>query len=150
MGTSIEPRWWAVVDDDEDDRMLCAQALEEGLRMPARFFEDGVDLLDFFGQRGRWAGTDAGRPSIILLDLNMPRLDGRDTLQALKADPSLRGIPVVMLTSSRAERDIASSYDLGAAGFVTKPPGFRALVGVLDGLTRYWRDTVILPAEGGA
>lgn len=111
-----------------------------------RFVEDGEDLLDYLYQRGKYeGGADAPRPGIILLDLNMPRLDGREALEVIKRDPSLRRIPVVVMTTSEADQDIARSYDLGANSYVTKPVTFESLVQVIKALDQYWFDIVALP-----
>ena len=110
-------------DDDEDDRMLVHDALREArLINDLRFVEDGEQLLDYLHHRGRYTdATAAPRPGLILLDLNMPRMDGREALAAIKSDPMLRRIPVVVLTTSKAEEDVLRTYDLGVNSFITKP-----------------------------
>ncbi len=106
-------------------------------------------LLDYLNRRGRWANpADAPRPGVVLLDLNMPRMDGREALAAIKADPALRRIPIVVLTTSRAEADVLRSYDLGANSFITKPVTFGGLVEAMRVLGRYWIEIVELPPEG--
>lgn len=134
-------------DDDEDDRLLVKEALEESrLRNEIRFVEDGEQLLDYLHHRGRFASPDAApRPGLILLDLNMPRVDGREALAAIKHDPELRRIPVVILTTSKAEEDVLRTYDLGASSFVTKPVTFDALVELMRALGQYWLEIVELP-----
>jgi CheY-like chemotaxis protein len=137
-----------LAEDDPDDRMLVQDAVTEGrLVNEVRCVEDGEELMDYLHQRGKHAG--APRPGLILLDLNMPKKDGREALKEIKADPSLRQIPVVVLTTSKAEEDIFRSYDLGANSFVTKPVTFRSLVELMVSLGHYWLEIVELP-EGGA
>jgi CheY-like chemotaxis protein len=142
-----------LAEDDPDDRMLVQDAVAEGrLANDLRCVEDGEELMDYLHQRGRYSGGDAAapRPGLILLDLNMPRKDGREALQEIKADPSLRQIPIVVLTTSKAEEDIFRSYDLGANSYVTKPVTFQSLVDLMKTLKRYWLEIVELPAGGDA
>ena len=138
-----------MADDDADDRALARDALEESrLRNDLRFVENGEQLLDYLRRRGKFAPpADSPRPGLILLDLNMPRMDGREALEAIKADPELRRIPVVVLTTSKAEEDVVRSYDLGASSFITKPVTFGALVETMRALGRYWLEIVDLPKE---
>ena len=139
-----------LAEDDPDDRMLVQDAVAEGrLVNELRCVEDGEELLDYLHQRGKYAGESAApRPGLILLDLNMPRKDGREALKEIKADPALRQIPVVVLTTSKAEEDIFRSYDLGANSFVTKPVTFQSLVELMKTLGRYWLEIVELPGGG--
>ena len=142
-----------LAEDDPDDRLLLQDALLEGrLVNDLRCVEDGEDLLDYLYHRGRYADRDASpRPGLILLDLNMPRKDGREALREIKGDPGLRQIPVVVLTTSKAEEDIFRSYDLGANSFITKPVTFASLVNLMRSLEEYWLDIVELPdGKGGA
>jgi CheY-like chemotaxis protein len=134
-------------DDDEDDRMFVAEALRESrLRNDLRFVEDGEQLLDYLRRRGEYADpARSPRPGIVLLDLNMPRIDGREALAEMKKDPDLRRIPVVVLTTSKAEEDVVRSYDLGVSSFITKPVTFPALVELVRALGRYWFEIVELP-----
>ncbi len=143
----VRPITILMADDDEDDRLLTQEAMEEARVInELRFVEDGLELLDYLHRRGGFAEPGAApRPGLILLDLNMPRLDGRQALERIKADPSLRRIPVVVLTTSKAEEDILRSYDLGAASFITKPVTFASLVEVVRTLDRYWTGIVQLP-----
>jgi len=137
-----------VCDDDEDDRMLTRQALEDAhVSNTVHFVEDGEQLLDFLYQRGAYSGEtgEAPRPGLILLDLNMPKLDGREALKAIKEDESLRDIPVVVLSTSRLDEDIARSYQLGVNSFITKPVTFSGLVEAMNVLGRYWLEIVELP-----
>src|SRR6478735_3799529 len=138
-----------LADDDADDRMLARDALAEARLANDLFFvQDGEELLDFLRRRGRYADPAAApRPGLILLDLNMPRKDGREALAEIKADPDLRRIPVVVLTTSKAEEDIYRTYDLGANSFITKPVTFEGLVAVMRDIGRYWIEIVELPPE---
>jgi CheY-like chemotaxis protein len=135
-------------DDDEDDRLLTMQALREAhVSNNVVTVEDGEQLLDYLYQRGEYAGATgaAPRPGMILLDLNMPKLDGREALKIIKDDPNLRDIPVVVLTTSRAEHDILRSYALGVNSFISKPVTFSGLVEAMNVLGRYWLEIVELP-----
>lgn len=140
-----------MADDDPDDRELTREAFRES-RLANEFHtvEDGEELLDYLHRRGRWAhlnGTPL--PGLILLDLNMPRKDGREALREIKSDPHLRRIPIVVLTTSKAEEDILRSYDLGVNSYVTKPVTFSSLVELVRVLGRYWFEVVELPPEEG-
>jgi CheY-like chemotaxis protein len=135
-----------MADDDADDRDLAREALEESrLLNDLHAVNDGEELLEYLRHEKRYEGQDAPRPDLILLDLNMPKIDGREALTALKKDPALRSIPVVVLTTSRAEEDVARSYDLGANSFISKPVTFAGLVDVMRELGRYWVVIVELP-----
>jgi len=125
-----EPVVVLMADDDPDDRMLTRDAWEENrLANELHFVEDGEELMDYLHRRGQCRDlADAPLPGLILLDLNMPRKDGREALQEIKADPKLRRIPIVVLTTSKAEEDILRTYDLGVNSFITKPVTFEALV----------------------
>ncbi len=136
-----------IAEDDPDDRMLTIRALEQNrLANDIKWVEDGEELMDYLHRRGAYADDgSAPRPGLILLDLNMPRMDGREALQAIKADPELRRIPVVVLTTSRAEQDIVQSYDLGVNAFVTKPVTFEELANAIRVLGNFWFEIVKLP-----
>jgi CheY-like chemotaxis protein len=138
-----------LADDDPDDRMLLADALtENGSVAELHTVEDGEQLLDYLRRRGRFKALGAApAPTLILLDLNMPKKDGREALRELKADVNLRRIPVVVLTTSRAAEDIVRTYDLGVNSFIIKPTAFKDLVEILKTLSDYWFDTVKLPSE---
>lgn len=140
-----------LADDDEDDRLMARDALRDArLHNDLRFAVDGVDVMDYLHRRGRWTDPDSSpRPGLILLDLNMPRKDGREVLKEVKGDPELRSIPVVVLTTSKAEEDIIRTYDLGVNSFITKPVTFLGLVEVMKVFKRYWLEIVDLPPEGG-
>jgi len=137
-----------MADDDPDDRLLIKEAFQESLITNRIFFvEDGVELMDYLRRKEKYKDpNDAPMPDLILLDLNMPRKDGREALAEIKTDPHLRYIPVVVLTTSKAEEDIMRSYDIGAAGYITKPVTFDGLVEAIKGLKRYWVQIVRLPA----
>ena len=136
-----------MADDDADDRLLVKDAWEEShLLNELRFVEDGEQLLDYLNQRGPYtAPVEAPRPGLILLDLNMPRKDGREALAAIKANPELRSIPILILTTSQAEEDILRVYDLGASSFITKPVTLDSLVNMMKTLSHYWFEIVQLP-----
>ena len=138
-----------IADDDADDRMLIEDAFRESrLANPIAFVGDGIELLDLLRGTGSYANSPSrGRPGLILLDLNMPRMDGRTALSHIKADPALRRIPVVVLTTSKAEEDILRTYDLGVNSFITKPVSFEALVDVVRTLNHYWLEIVELPPQ---
>ncbi|WNG32702.1 response regulator [Archangium minus] len=136
-----------MADDDPDDRDFARTAMQESrLVNELRFVEDGEELLDYLHRRGRFADPkDSPRPGLILLDLNMPRKDGREALKEIKSDPSLKLIPIVVLTTSKAEEDILRSYNLGANCFITKPVTFDGLVDVVKVLDKHWFQIVELP-----
>jgi two-component system response regulator len=138
-----------MADDDADDRQMTKEAFEEShLNNDLRFVEDGVELLDYLKRRGRYGNPcSAPRPGLILLDLNMPKKDGREALREIKADPRLKSIRVVVLTTSKAEEDILRTYDLSAASYITKPVTFAALIEVVRTLGKYWLEIVELPGE---
>jgi CheY-like chemotaxis protein len=138
-----------LADDDEEDRMLACDALiESRLSNEIHSVTDGEDLMDYLHHRGKYLPPAAApRPGVILLDLNMPKKDGREALREIKSDPELRQIPVVVLTTSKAEEDIFRSYDSGASSFISKPVTFAGLVEVMKGLGRYWFEIVDLPRQ---
>ncbi len=142
-----------MADDDEEDCELTRDALQDArLANEMRFVYDGQELLDYLRRQGRYAdpSVDAPRPGIILLDLNMPKKDGREALAEIKADESLRRIPIVVLTTSKDEEDVLRTYDLGVNSFITKPVTFAGLVEVMRTWTRYWLEIVALPGEDEA
>ena len=136
-----------IADDDAEDRMLVKDALDEGrLKNDIHFVENGEELVDYLHNRGRFSDKDKfPTPGLILLDLNMPKKDGREALKEIKHDPHLRLIPVVVLTTSKAEEDILWTYDMGVSSFITKPVTFTALVDVMKTLSKYWFEIVELP-----
>jgi two-component system response regulator len=137
-----------MAEDDADDRLLIQEAFRKSrLNNDLFFVQDGQDLMDYLRRQGRYTTpASSPRPGLILLDLNMPRKDGREALQEIKADPGLRMIPAVVLTTSKAEEDILRSYDLGAAGYITKPVTYEGLVKVVRVLGKYWLEIVELPS----
>ena len=140
-----------MADDDEEDRELTQEALQDArLANDMRFAVDGQDLMDYLRREGRYAdpSVDAPRPGIILLDLNMPKKDGREALAEIKGDRALRHIPVVVLTTSKAEEDVLRTYDLGVNSFITKPVTFPGLVEVMQAWSHYWFEIVDLPGNG--
>ena len=139
-----------MADDDPDDRELTREAFAEShLANDLRFVEDGEELLEYLHRRGKYSVPGAAPwPGIILLDLNMPRKDGREALQEIRSDPRFRGIRVVIMTTSKAEEDVVRSYDLSAASYITKPVTFDRLVEVVKALGRYWLEIVELPPNG--
>jgi two-component system response regulator len=138
-----------LADDDEDDRLMTRDALRDArLHNPLRTVIDGVELMEYLRREGEYADPkESPRPGMILLDLNMPRMDGREALRAIKGDPELRSIPVVVLTTSKAEEDVIRTYDLGVNSFITKPVTFLGLVEVMKVFSRYWLEIVDLPPD---
>ena len=136
-----------MADDDADDRMLTRDALDESRVLnELRFVEDGEELMDYLHRRGKYADAESSpKPGLILLDLNMPKKDGREALKEIKSDPNLRRIPVVIMTTSKAEEDIFRSYDFGASSFITKPVTFDRLVDLMKAIGEYWVEFVELP-----
>jgi two-component system response regulator len=150
MNRSARPVTILMADDDRDDRQMTQEAFDESrLANDLRFVENGVELMDYLYRRGKYADpASSPRPGLILLDLNMPKKDGREALRELKSDPNLKNIRVVVLTTSQAEEDIVRTYDLGAASYISKPVTFAALVDVIKTMGKYWLEIVELPASG--
>jgi two-component system, response regulator len=138
-----------MADDDADDRLLAKDALAESrLVNELHLVADGQELMDFLHHDGAYQDVSTSpRPGVILLDLNMPKKDGFEALAEIRSDPTLRQIPVVILTTSKAEEDIYRGYDLGANSFVTKPVTFEGLVEAMSALGQYWFQIVELPIE---
>lgn len=127
-----------IADDDEDDRLMIQRALEHSrLLNPVEMVVDGEELMDYLRERSR--------PALLLLDLNMPRKSGREALQEIKTDPDLRSLPVIVLTTSELEEDIAECYDVGANAYITKPVTFDKLVQTMNSLQEFWFELVRLP-----
>jgi CheY-like chemotaxis protein len=147
MIPTAQPIVILMADDDADDRLLTQDAMTDARVInDLHFVTDGEELMEYLYRRGRYAdAVSAPRPGLILLDLNMPKKDGREALKEIKADPDLRRIPVVILTTSKAEEDIYRSYDLGANSFITKPVTFEGLVELMRVMGRYWIEFVELP-----
>ena len=136
-----------MADDDEDDILLTQKALNQGKLLNKLYcVRDGEELLDYLFHRGAYTdGAEAPRPGVILLDLNMPKKDGREALKEIKAHPDVKDIPIVVFTTSKAEEDIYRSYRLGVNSFITKPVTFERLVEVMQMLGKYWFEIVTLP-----
>lgn len=133
-----------LVEDDPGDSDLTRETLEEAkVRISLHVVDDGVKALQYLRQEGRY--TDAVRPDIILLDLNLPKKDGREVLAEIKKDVTLKKIPVVILTTSDAEKDIIKTYDLGASCYITKPVGLDQFTEVVKKINSFWFTIVKLP-----
>ncbi|MGQ0503267.1 MAG: response regulator [Panacagrimonas sp.] len=139
-----------MADDDADDRAMTQEAFEESkLANDLRFVCDGVELLDYLKRRGAYADpASSPRPGLILLDLNMPKKDGREALAEIKSDPQLKSIRVVVMTTSKAEEDIERIYGMSAASYITKPVTFSGLADVIKTMGKYWLEIVVLPNGG--
>lgn len=139
-----------VADDDDEDRMLARRALTKArLANDLRFVTDGSDLMEYLERQGRYADPLLSpRPGLLLLDIQMPKKDGFECLRAIRKSPELRSIPVVLLSTSRAEEDVLKGYDLGANSFISKPVDFSRLVDAMSALGRYWFEIVELPTAG--
>jgi len=149
MGTtdSIRPIRILLVEDNPGDADLAREALESSkMRNDLHVVEDGVQAMQFLRKEGPYTG--AGRPDLVLLDLNLPRMDGREVLKKIKSDPDLKRIPVVILTTSKADEDILRSYDLHANCYITKPIDFGQFVKVVKSIEDFWISIVVLPPEG--
>ena len=128
-----------LAEDNENDVELTLSALQEcRLSNDVEVVHDGAEALDYIYQRGAYAGRGDGLPCVVLLDLKMPRVDGHEVLRQIKSDPALRHIPVVMLTSSREEKDVVLSYDLGVNAFVVKPVDFNQFIQAVHALGMFW------------
>ena len=136
-----------VADDDEDDQLFTKEAFEENeFDIEVKFVNDGLELLDYLKNRNKYSNNDiSNRPSLILLDLNMPKMDGREALKEIKSDPELKLIPVVALTTSKAQQDVLKSYELGVNSFITKPVTLNAFLEIARTLGHYWLKVVQLP-----
>ena len=149
MSTDRESLIILMAEDDPDDRLLTIDAFKRSRVLnDLTCVEDGEQLLQYLRNEDPYADPEAHpRPHLILLDLNMPRMDGREALREMKADANLRRIPVIVLTTSDAEEDLVRSYELGAASYIRKPVTFEALVELMQALGRYWVEFVRLPPE---
>ena len=136
-----------MADDDDEDRMMTKKAWDNSrLANDLRFVEDGEELMEYLGRRGEYADpASSPRPGLILLDLNMPKMDGREALREIKSTPELRRIPIVVLTTSKAEENIFRSYDLGANSFISKPVTFDRLAAIIQQIGTYWFELVETP-----
>lgn len=149
MEYNSDPLCILLADDDPDDRMLTERALKKShLATHLVTVEDGEELMQYLRREGVYADPQlAPRPGLILLDLNMPRKDGREALREIKSDASLKRIPVIVLTTSEAEQDIIGSYDLGVNAFITKPVTFDGLAHAVQRLGDFWFEIVKLPRD---
>ncbi len=149
MSRSSYPIRIVVADDDPDDRMMIKDAFEEAkLGNPVDFVQDGVELMEYLRREGQYANMkNQPFPGFILLDLNMPRKDGRTALKEIKESADLHRIPIVILTTSKAEEDIIKTYNLGVNSFICKPVSFDGLVEIVKTVGRYWIEIVALPPE---
>jgi two-component system response regulator len=147
MDKEIKPIIILMAEDDPDDRYLAREALAESrIANELYFVEDGVELLDYLNRKGKFSDPlTSPKPGIILLDLNMPKKDGREALKEIKENPDLKRIPIIILTTSNAEEDVLKTYNLGANSFITKPVTFNGLVNVIKVLENYWFEIVRLP-----
>jgi two-component system response regulator len=137
-----------MADDDPDDRMLMKEALDENnLSNAIHFVEDGEELVHYLYKKGKFTTQPTFRPGLILLDLNMPKIDGREALKIIKSDRDLRRIPVIILTTSNSEWDITNTYDLGVNSFICKPVRFDQLIEIIRAIGNYWFGTVTLPLQ---
>jgi CheY-like chemotaxis protein len=147
--TDKKPVIIVMADDDDDDFMLTEKALKKSKLLNTLYrVQDGEELIEFLTHKGKY--TDAStspRPGVILLDLNMPKKDGREALKEIKNNPDLKDIPVVVFTTSKAEEDIYRSYKLGVNSFITKPVTFEGLIDVMSSLGKYWFEIVELPTR---
>jgi len=133
-----------LVEDNPGDYRLTKEALHEGkVYNNLHWAKDGVEAIEFLKRRGKY--KDAPRPDIILLDLNLPKKDGREVLSEIKSDEELRAIPVVVLTTSKAEEDVLRSYDLHANCYVTKPVDLEQFIRVVQSIDNFWLTVVTLP-----
>lgn len=142
-----QPKTILVAEDDLDDRQWIKEALiETNAAVKVRFVEDGEDLLDLLHHRGKYTAIPSlAYPGLILLDLNMPKKDGREALKEIKADPRLRHIPIIILTTSKAEEDVFRTYNLGANSVILKPVTYSGLIDIMRSLTQYWLEVTELP-----
>jgi len=138
-----------LVEDDRGSQELTRRALGEGkIRNELRIVEDGEEALAYLFRRGKYKDpATSPRPDLLLLDLNLPRVDGREVLEQIRADSKLRRMAVVVLTTSRQEEDILRSYELGCNSFITKPVDINQFMQVIQALERYWFQIVVLPAK---
>ena len=139
-----------VAEDDLDDREFTQDAFEEVHANELHFVDDGQQLIDYLTHSNGYMPETAPRPGLILLDLNMPKKDGREALAEIKSNPDLRSIPVIVLTTSKDQDDIYRSYQLGAASYITKPPTFEGLVQAVKTIRDYWFELVSIPEGPGS
>jgi CheY-like chemotaxis protein len=146
LAEAVRPIEVLLVEDDEGDVLMTREALDEGKVINnLNVVGDGVEAVEYLRRGGRFAS--AARPDLVLLDLNLPKRDGRQVLEDIKSDPDLRRIPVVVLTTSEAEEDVLRSYDLHANAYVTKPVDFDRFVQVIQQIDDFFISVVRLPAS---
>ena len=147
MSTAVNLIQILMADDDPDDRLLAEKAFRDSkLINQISFVEDGQELMEYLRHEGAYTDPDSSpRPGVILLDLNMPRKDGREALGEIKSDPDLKSIPIIVLTTSKADEDVLRSYELGANSFITKPVTFKSLAEAMRVFGEYWFEIVKLP-----
>jgi CheY-like chemotaxis protein len=152
VSKSARPIIILYADDDAEDRMLVKDAWEENrLANELHCVEDGEELMDYLHRRGKYSAlAGSPLPGLILLDLNMPKKDGTEALREIKSDPRLRSIPIVVLTTSKAEEDIVRAYDLGVNSFIVKPVTFPSLLELTLAISKYWFEIVELPLKEAA
>lgn len=140
-----------IAEDDDDDYYLTVTAFEKAaLNSDIHWVKDGRELLDYLLRLGAYANrVDKRHSQLILLDLNMPRMDGREALKEIKSNSALRSIPVIVMTTSKSDEDILKSYDLGVSSYIRKPVNFSEFIEVAKTFKRYWLELVELPARGG-
>lgn len=142
----LSARTIVMVEDNEDDYEAMERCLKlANVRNPIQWCKNGKDALDYLRSEGAYAGAPFPAPALVLLDLNMPGLDGRKTLDQIKRDPNLRRIPVVVLTTSADEGDVEQCYELGAASYIQKPIDFEGLQRTVIRIKDYWLATALLP-----
>ncbi|HLL93526.1 MAG TPA: response regulator [Spirosoma sp.] len=135
-----------IADDDADDRMFLEQAMRQnGYSQGIQFVNDGEELMDYLYRKGEFNSQNAPWPSMLILDLNMPRKNGFQALLEIKENPKLRRLPVIVMTTSSAEEDVLKTYNLGVNSFVTKPFNYNRLVEIVGTLKAYWMDMAKLP-----
>ncbi|NML22489.1 response regulator [Pseudoflavitalea sp. G-6-1-2] len=143
----MQKRFILIAEDDADDRFLLQTAFEEnGLTDPLEFVENGIELMEYLDKVLQNKTLDMNYPGFILLDLNLPKKDGREVLKEIKQHPELRKIPVVVFTTAKNENEIKRCYEAGANSYVVKPVSFEALVNVIRELRNYWFNTASVPA----
>ncbi|MDR6560348.1 MULTISPECIES: response regulator [unclassified Arcicella] len=137
-----------IADDDQDDRIMTQEALNDyNVINQVKSVEDGVELMDYLRRNGKFNNPiENPRPDLILLDLNMPKIDGREALKIIKSDADLRSIPIIVLTTSNSDVDIIKSYDLGVNCFISKPVTFTRFIEVIRTLGKYWFEIIEFPS----
>jgi len=144
---NVKPIVILFADDDRDDQHLVKEAFEDNrLANDLRFVNNGKELLEYLNREGKYKDPKfSPKPDLILLDLNMPKIDGREALEKIKNDKTLKRIPVVILTTSKAEEDVIRTYNLGVNSFISKPVTFKEMVKIVQMLEKYWFQIVKLP-----